>query len=127
MDSEKHSPILQFHSAAPVVTSSAARPPPPRFPPTKTVESIAASALTVVPAGFGFQEVASPVALSNAARCLRDWPPIVTKVPPAYTLEPWARRTLTGWNAFGLQAVKIPVVASKAAALFRAKPPMFVN
>src|SRR5688572_14364735 len=85
-----------FHEVAvPVAASSAAmrlRGSPPmlvKFPPAYTVDPPATNATTetnIWPLAFGSQAVAVPVVASSAAIALRDCPPMLVNIPPAYTV-----------------------------------------
>ena len=58
-----------------------------------------------------------------------DWPPIVVKLPPAYTVLPLTKIALTVLLALGFQEVALLVftVASNAAMRLRVCPPMVVK
>ena len=73
---------------------------------------------------FGFQGVANPVTGSRAAMRLRDVPPIVANVPPAYTSPPATQMSNTCELAAGFQAVASPVVRSTAAMFVRVVAPI---
>ncbi len=66
----------------------------------------------------GSHEVAKPVELLSAAIPIRDWPPILLKNPPAYTVLPLTTIEETAPLADGFHAVAKPLMASRAAMLF---------
>src|SRR5687767_11066431 len=77
--------------------------------------------------GAGFHGNGWPVETSSAARCGRDWPPIVVKLPPAYTTPVDAASAETAPLAEGFQARTDPVVGFSAAIFERATPLRDVN
>src|SRR5262245_17603840 len=98
-----------------------------KFPPTYTVEPLTTKHVTPRLSLPGFHGVARPVAMSNAARPFRDWPPTVPNPPYTYSVEPLAVRPKTELSGFGFQEVAWPVAASTAARKFRVEPPMLVK
>ena len=64
---------------------------------------------------LGFQDVALPVATSNAAILLRVCPPILVKSPPAYKVLPETARERTNPLELGFQEVAFPVAVFKEA------------
>src|SRR6266581_885077 len=109
----------------PVVTSNAAiwfrvcAPSILKCPPTYTVPPLTARAYTAEfgekPLGLGSHVVARPVDAEIAARKLRDPPPMVVNLPPAYTVLPLVASARTCKSAFGSHAVASPLEASSAA------------
>src|SRR5689334_22907522 len=77
---------------------------------------------------FGLQAVIAPVFASNAAMCLRVWPPeIPTNRPATNTVVFVAVAAYTQLLGPGSHAVAAPVVPSTAARLMRDCPPMWAK